>query len=498
MNRAAVLLSSNFDPETNSPIPRRSGPLTKFPPQPLAQPSPYAQSLLNAQGPIPPTPATTAYFADFAATYYHRRSLHPLTPPDPALFTPAPQQPHPRPRFASGAAYFAAHDAADDALDAALRPWLEECDAAQAVQLVAALDGAWAGVGAAWAERARDALGKTSLWVWAADAAAGAEGAARRAGRAVRRARAVDAARAVRAWAEHASLLVPVGLPAAGVPGCRVDGDVLWETAGLVGAAVESVGLPVRVREGRVPTLRDWEVALAGGVGGRKVAALGMRVPDAGPVNGVAEARGPRGERMEVDGEDADWSEEVGVELLPADPNAPSAPQQNGVRHTTRPRPFSLIKTERRDGPSDADADPAPLSARFVHRPDQPIVQRCPARLLTPRIRADISCATATTSHSATLCSRHSRPSFPVRRPPRPSRSTQRCRPPRPSRSGSARCSAPSAPRPSAACWTTARSARPWRRTWRCWRRATWMGTKAARIARTMTEDDWPRGEGEL
>ena len=367
------LHSHAFKNETNSLPPRRSGPLTKLPPQPLAQPSPYSQSLLNATAPVPPTPSTTAYFADFAATYYHPRSLHPLAPPDPTLFAPTPAHAHPR--FAAGRALFAVHDATHDALDIALRPWLEECDAPQAVQLFASLDDAWAGFGAALAERIRDEIGKTSLWVWALDHAAGAEAA--RVGRAAARARSVDAALAVRSWAEQASVLVPVGLPRGGVEGCRVDGDVLWETAGLVSAAVESVGMPVRMRDGQAPVLRDWEIALAGGVGGRKVAALGMRVPDGGSANGVSDPReARRGEsRVEVDAEEADWGDEVGVELFPTDSAASTASQRNGTQNRTT-KPFTLIKTERRDDSSESESDPAPLSGRFVHSPYQPIVQR--------------------------------------------------------------------------------------------------------------------------
>lgn len=45
-----------------------------------------------------------------------------------------------------------------------MRPWAEECDALQGIQILAGAE--WGGVAAGYVERLREEFGKLGLWVW--------------------------------------------------------------------------------------------------------------------------------------------------------------------------------------------------------------------------------------------------------------------------------------------------------------------------------------------
>lgn len=69
-------------------------------------------------------------------------------------------------RWATGEELFGNLDREHDLLDRDLRPFLEECDQMQAIQIFTGTDDAWGGFAAKYLERIRDELGKTSAWVW--------------------------------------------------------------------------------------------------------------------------------------------------------------------------------------------------------------------------------------------------------------------------------------------------------------------------------------------
>jgi len=67
----------------------------------------------------------------------------------------------------TGEELFAQLDAEHDLLDRDLRPFIEECDQMQGLQLFTGIESSWAGFSARYVDRLRDELGKMPLWIWA-------------------------------------------------------------------------------------------------------------------------------------------------------------------------------------------------------------------------------------------------------------------------------------------------------------------------------------------
>lgn len=64
-----------------------------------------------------------------------------------------------------------AEDQEHDLLDRDLRPFVEECDQMQGLQIIAGADDAWAGFAGKYVERIRDEFGRKSVWVWGVEEA---------------------------------------------------------------------------------------------------------------------------------------------------------------------------------------------------------------------------------------------------------------------------------------------------------------------------------------
>jgi len=62
---------------------------------------------------------------------------------------------------------FSSLDKEHDLLDRDLRPFAEEADQMQGIQVVASVDDAWGGFAARYMDRIRDEYGKTTVYVWA-------------------------------------------------------------------------------------------------------------------------------------------------------------------------------------------------------------------------------------------------------------------------------------------------------------------------------------------
>lgn len=69
-------------------------------------------------------------------------------------------------RHATGEELFADLDREHDLLDRDLRPFAEEADHMQGVQVFAGLEDAWGGFAGRYLERIRDEYGKVGVWVW--------------------------------------------------------------------------------------------------------------------------------------------------------------------------------------------------------------------------------------------------------------------------------------------------------------------------------------------
>lgn len=246
-------------------------------------PSAYQQSLDAGLAPPALTTDTVRYWSDFNRVFYHPRSIVQLN--DYELNSSL----QPFERWATGEDLFASLDKEHDIMDRDLRPFAEEADQLQGIQLFTTLDDAWGGFAARYMERLRDEFGKTPVVVWGGSSSDGASGSSNT--REKRLLRLVNKAKSLTELYKQASLVVPIALPAALSPSSRiqrmlrVDAGSAWHTTALVAAAVESATLATRMRgaAGRGDTLGDLADSL--NVHGKQtVANLQMSFAGAGEV----------------------------------------------------------------------------------------------------------------------------------------------------------------------------------------------------------------------
>jgi hypothetical protein len=69
-------------------------------------------------------------------------------------------------KWGTGEELFSSLDKEHDLLDRDLRPFAEESDQLQALQVITGVDDAWGGFAEQYLERLNDEFGKTSIWVW--------------------------------------------------------------------------------------------------------------------------------------------------------------------------------------------------------------------------------------------------------------------------------------------------------------------------------------------
>lgn len=180
-------------------------------------------------------------------------------------------------RYATGEDLFASLDKEFDLLDRDLRPFIEEADQMQGIQVMTGLDDAWGGFAAKYLERVRDEYGKTAVFVWGNEQDSfrpGQQGQTRE----KRLLRLANKARAMTEVYKYASVVVPFSVPYASLDPNRLalDAGSAWHNTALLVAAIESVTLPSRLRD---QTNRDTLGTLAdtlNAMGKQNVASLGM------------------------------------------------------------------------------------------------------------------------------------------------------------------------------------------------------------------------------
>jgi hypothetical protein len=69
-------------------------------------------------------------------------------------------------KWGMGEELFDSLDKEHDVLDRDLRPFAEEADQMQGIQLITSVDDAWGGFAARYMDRLRDEYGKLTVWVW--------------------------------------------------------------------------------------------------------------------------------------------------------------------------------------------------------------------------------------------------------------------------------------------------------------------------------------------
>lgn len=161
--------------------------------------------------------------------------------------------------WSAGEELFNSLDKEHDLLDRDLRPFVEEADQMQGIQLMAGVDDAWGGFAARYVDRLRDEYGKTALWFWGLED--GIKNTPRvtifnpyftvrntkllQAGRLLKLS---NTARSVSEIVSQASLFIPMTVPSMLPSYVTIDYQSQWHVSGLLCTALESMTLPSRLK----------------------------------------------------------------------------------------------------------------------------------------------------------------------------------------------------------------------------------------------------------
>ncbi|KAJ6439995.1 phosducin [Purpureocillium lavendulum] len=237
--------------------------------QDAVSPSAYQTSLDAGEQQQPrPTASSVRYWSDFSRAYFHPRSLVQLY--DFELDSTI----RPFERFGTGAELFSSLDKEHDVVDRDWRPFAEECDLMQGIQVFTTLDDAWGGFASSYLEALRDEYSKTCIWVW------GLRTPLAGAAREKRQLRQVNTAQTLGQACAQASMVVPLSLPDGHLPSSvSLDPSSPWHVSGLLATVAESAGLPSRLADQRPTLLSDMAESL-NTTGRQTLAAAAM---DVGP-----------------------------------------------------------------------------------------------------------------------------------------------------------------------------------------------------------------------
>jgi hypothetical protein len=100
------------------------------------------------------------YWSDFNRLFYHPRSIVQLNEYELG------SQLMPFENWSAGEELYHTLDKEHDILDRDLRPFAEECDQLQGLQIFSGTDDAWGGFSSKYLDDLRDEFGKTSIWIW--------------------------------------------------------------------------------------------------------------------------------------------------------------------------------------------------------------------------------------------------------------------------------------------------------------------------------------------
>ncbi|QIW96372.1 hypothetical protein AMS68_001890 [Peltaster fructicola] len=198
--------------------------------------SPYQQAL-NAGTSLPQlTSETVRFWSDYNHVYFHPRSLVQLNEYE-LNSSLMPFEHH-----ETGEDLFNNLDREYDILDRDLRPFLEECDQLQGIQVLSSSTDAWGGFTSRYIERIADELGKGAYWLFTLEDNSPAP-------RQTALTRLADIARTMASTSENLSLHVPLqSVPGATPAYLHLDTKSLWHTSALQATIVETITLPARLK----------------------------------------------------------------------------------------------------------------------------------------------------------------------------------------------------------------------------------------------------------
>lgn len=253
-------------------------------------------------------------------------------------------------------------DKEHDILDRDLRPFAEEADHMQGIQMIAGVDDAWGGFAARYMDRIRDEYGKTSVTFWALED--GLESVPREK-------RFVKLSNTARCFAEispQTSVFIPIALPLKALPAYVViDPNSQWHVSALLATAWESMTLPSRLKlqDGGRETIDQLTSALNIN-GNQNIAKLRMSIDQPQVINGRHEPgrlnphsregdmRAPLQERRVTGAVTAGHEYELrtlDMDLFPSE----TGEQVRGCRTTKRPHVFGQAEYHRSDEKGVAD-----------------------------------------------------------------------------------------------------------------------------------------------
>jgi hypothetical protein len=121
----------------------------------------YQHHLNAGLDPPPLNKETVRYWSDFNRVFFHPRSLVQIQDAD------LPASGRGVERYEVGGEIFEGLNKEHDILDRDLRPFAEECDQMQGLQIISEVDDAWGGFAGSYVEKIGDEYGKVPVWVWA-------------------------------------------------------------------------------------------------------------------------------------------------------------------------------------------------------------------------------------------------------------------------------------------------------------------------------------------
>lgn len=136
---------------------------------------------------------------------------------------------------------FGALDKDQDIVDRDWRPFVEECDQMQGIQVFTTIDDAWGGFASSYIEALRDEYPKQCIWVW------GLQNPALDTPLEKRRLRLTNSAHSTSQISTQATTFVPLSMPDRLPSSVSLDPSSAWHTSALLAAAAESATLPSRL-----------------------------------------------------------------------------------------------------------------------------------------------------------------------------------------------------------------------------------------------------------
>lgn len=122
--------------------------------------SAYQEHLDAGLQPPPLSTSSVRYWSDYSRVFYHPKSIVQLSEFD------VNDKLMPFEDWDVGMELFEKLEREVDLVDRDLRPFVEECDGIQGLQIFTGVDDAWGGWASGWLERLRDEYGKMSIWTW--------------------------------------------------------------------------------------------------------------------------------------------------------------------------------------------------------------------------------------------------------------------------------------------------------------------------------------------